>query len=124
MSASHDLGNRVASEALREAYTGYCKQHGLRAVNVEAFGKACTDMFGPRKRLSALSVGPAAQTAEDVGASTEADEALCQRIKKLKCPRAEPGPTVPHERRRPWGYDVPDGGKWQEKVDGRLGIRN
>ena len=39
--ASHDLGTRIASEALREAYTGYCKQHGLRAVNVEAFGKTC-----------------------------------------------------------------------------------
>src|SRR5262249_23462776 len=30
---SHDLGQRVSTEDLREAYTGYCKQHGLRAVN-------------------------------------------------------------------------------------------
>lgn len=26
----------------------------MHAVNVEIFGKACTDMFGPRKRLPAL----------------------------------------------------------------------
>jgi hypothetical protein len=50
---THDLGTRIASEALRGAYTGYCKQQGLRAVNVEVLGKACTEMFGPRKRVKA-----------------------------------------------------------------------
>jgi hypothetical protein len=25
--------------------------------------------------------------------------------------------------RRPWGYHVPDGTEWQEKVDARLGIK-
>jgi hypothetical protein len=28
-----------------------------------------------------------------------------------------------NSKRRPWGYDVPDGDKWQEQVDGRLGIK-
>jgi len=50
---THDLGTRIASEALRGACTGYCKQQGLRAVNVEVLGKACTEMFGPRKRVKA-----------------------------------------------------------------------
>ena len=27
-------------------------------------------------------------------------------------------------KRRPWGYRVPTGTKWQEKVDARLGIKN
>ncbi len=27
-------------------------------------------------------------------------------------------------KRRPWGYHVPAGTKWQEKVDARLGIKN
>ena len=27
-------------------------------------------------------------------------------------------------KRRPWGYHVPKGNKWQEKVDARLGIEN
>jgi phage/plasmid-associated DNA primase len=46
-----DLGRRISTELLREAYTGYCKQHGLYAGSVEAFGKACVEMFGPRQRL-------------------------------------------------------------------------
>ena len=48
---SPELGQRIASDGLRESYTGYCKQHGLRPVNLEAFGKACTEMFGSRVRL-------------------------------------------------------------------------
>jgi hypothetical protein len=48
---THDLGKPIAFEKLREAYAGYCRQQGLRAVNVEVLGKACTEMFGPRKRL-------------------------------------------------------------------------
>jgi hypothetical protein len=49
---SHDLGTTIKSEALREAYTGFCKQQSLRAVNGVLFGMACTEMFGPRKRLN------------------------------------------------------------------------
>jgi hypothetical protein len=82
---THDLGTRITSDALREAYTGYCKQHNLRPVNVEAFGKACAEMFGPRKR------GKTQQS--------------------------------PTGKRRPWGYEVPDSDKWQEKLDERLGIK-
>ena len=31
--------------------------------------------------------------------------------------------TGPAAKRRPWGYQVPKGNKWQEKVDARLGIK-
>lgn len=51
--AVHDLGTAIATEALREAYTGYCKQQNLRAANGVSFGTACTEMFGQRRRLSA-----------------------------------------------------------------------
>jgi hypothetical protein len=74
----------ISSEALREAYTGFCKHNSLRPLGIDGFGKACADMFGPRKRLPPLQNNP---------------------------------------MRRPWGYDVPDGAKWQEKVDARLGIK-
>jgi hypothetical protein len=81
--SAHDLGRRVSSKDLREAYAGYCRQHGLRPVNEEVFGKAATQMFGPRTRLALDS-----------------------------------------SNRRPWGYDVPDGDTWQEKLNARLGIKN
>lgn len=80
----YDLGTPISSEDLREAYSGFCKQNSLRPLSTDGFGKACADMFGPRKRLPTLQNNP---------------------------------------RRRPWGYDVPDGTKWQEKVDARLGIK-
>jgi hypothetical protein len=92
---TYDLGAKISSEALREAYAGYCKQHGLRPANEEVFGKACTDMFGPRKRCKA-----------------QQDEVL----------GIFPG-VVGKRRRRPWGYYVPLGNTWQKKLDGRLGIK-
>jgi hypothetical protein len=81
--APHELGTKIASETLREAYTGYCKQQSLRAVNGVSFGVACTEMFGPRRRLQAQQ----------------------------------------NSKRRPYGYDVPTGKKWQITVDKRLGIK-
>ena len=48
---TRDLGMPISSEALREAYTGFCKQNSLRPLGTDGFGKACADMFGPRKRL-------------------------------------------------------------------------
>jgi hypothetical protein len=81
--AIHDLGAKISSEALREAYTGYCKQQSLRAVNGVSFGVACTEMFGPRRKLQAQQ----------------------------------------NSKRRPYGYDVPSGNRWQAKVDKRLGIK-
>lgn len=122
-SHSHELGQRIASEDLREAYSGYCKQQGLRSVNIEVFGKACVEMFGPRKRLSAAPVGRAVLTVEDVGVPDEADKILNQRIADLKGPRAEPD-LAPCEKRRPWGYEVPDGDTWKEKIDARLGLQH
>jgi hypothetical protein len=84
---TYDLGTAISFEGLYKAYRGFCKsQH---ALSTEAFGKACADMFGPRKRLRALQ------------SST----------------------TGNGKPRRPWGYHVPTGTKWQEKVDARLGIK-
>jgi hypothetical protein len=48
-----DLGTTIPLPALREAYTGFCAQNKLHPSGVIAFGTACADMFGPRKRLSA-----------------------------------------------------------------------
>ena len=125
--AQHDLASRIAAEDLREAYTGFCKQHGLRPANQEVFGKACAEMFGPRKRLSTVAIKPSAQTAEDVGALDGTDAALDQAVvaatpEPSPPMEADPAPAA-HEKRRPWGYDVPDGDAWQEKIDGRLGIQ-
>jgi len=50
---THVLETSIASRALREAYTGFCKQNALRPLSVDGFGKACAEMFGPRKRLTA-----------------------------------------------------------------------
>jgi hypothetical protein len=123
----HDLGQRVASEDLREAYTGFCKQQSLRPANQEVFGKACVEMFGPRKRLSSVALRATIQTAEDAGSPDEADTALDQgngTLTPRPCPPARPDPAnAAQEKRRPWGYDVPDGETWQEKIDGRLGIK-
>ena len=51
---SHDLGTRISVEVLREAYTGFCRQNSLRPLGTDGFGKACAEMFGPRKHLPAL----------------------------------------------------------------------
>jgi Family of unknown function (DUF5906) len=83
---THDLGAAISFEALYRAYRGFCK--GQHTLTTEAFGKACADMFGPRKRLRALRSS-----------------------------------TTGNGKRRPWGYRVPTGTKWQEKVDARLGIK-
>ena len=48
-----DLGNLISFPDLLNAYTGFCKKTGQRPVGPELFGKACTDMFGPRRRLPA-----------------------------------------------------------------------
>jgi hypothetical protein len=121
----HDLGKRIASEDLREAYTGFCKQHGVRAANQEVFGKACVEMFGPRQRLSTVALRAATQTVEDVGAPDEPDATLDLGTAALPEPRqpVEPGPATVRGKSRPWGYDVPDGDTWQGRIDGRLGIK-
>ncbi len=36
---SHDLGQRVSSQELRDAYAGYCRQYGLRAANRRCLGR-------------------------------------------------------------------------------------
>src|SRR5262249_17868101 len=47
-----DFGEHVSSNRLRDAYAGFCQQNGLRPVGGQNFGKACTQMFGPRARSS------------------------------------------------------------------------
>jgi hypothetical protein len=121
----HDLGGRIAAKDLREAYTGFCKQHGVRAANQEVFGKACVEMFGPRQRVSTVALRATTQTVEDVGAPDEPDATLDLGTAALPEPRqpVEPAPATARGKSRPWGYDVPDGETWQGKIDGRLGIK-
>lgn len=83
--APHELGGALSAETLREAYNGFCRQLGPRALCTETFGKACSEMFGPRVRLPSVQAGAG--------------------------------------KRRPWGYHVPGGNDWQEKLDERLGIK-
>jgi hypothetical protein len=85
------------------------------------FGKACAEMFGPRVRLSAATT--AAQTVADVGTPSQADAALEQSIAVLSQAAKPQAATTAGEKRRPWGYDVPDGDTWQGKIDDRLGIK-
>ena len=136
-----DLGQMIASEHLRAAYAGYCRQQGLRPIGESAFGKACVEMFGPRKRLPATHVADlgatAAQGTEDFGAPSDSDEALDQRISDLmgkhplggeaviaQAAAAQPGQApATSGRSRPWGYHVPLGEGWQERIDARLGLR-
>jgi phage/plasmid-associated DNA primase len=54
---SRDLGDAISAQDLREAYQGFCRHSGQRPLGTEGFGKACTDMFGPRARLPALQSG-------------------------------------------------------------------
>ena len=49
----NELGTRIAKNTLREAYAGFCKQQGMRAVNVDTFSKACTKMFGSGQKCRA-----------------------------------------------------------------------
>jgi hypothetical protein len=48
-----DLGALVSFPDLLNAYTAFCKKTGARIVAAETFGKACTEMFGPKGRLPA-----------------------------------------------------------------------
>ncbi|MBR1153741.1 primase-helicase family protein [Bradyrhizobium sp. JYMT SZCCT0428] len=128
--APHDLSKLIASEDLRTAYSGFCRQQGLRPVSEVSFGKACVEMFGPRRRLplngTVLDIGEA-QRIEDVGEPREYDEVLNERIsemirpnKQARSPQLKPGGAT---GRRPWGYYVPTGEEWQLKIDVRLGVR-
>lgn len=102
------LGQAIPSETLRTAYTGFCREHRISAMNKTNFGKACAAMFGPRKRLAWREVLAGAQTTEFY----EVEE-----VDKLP-----PAELDTRETHRPWGYEVPDGDTWQKKIDERLGI--
>ena len=121
---SHELEQTIPSEDLREAYAGYCRQHGAHPVSETAFGKACVEMFGHRKRLR--QIGGAGHTMTVFGPSAEAGLVIEHRIEAAPAAvggrQAEPA-QIAQKKRRPWGYDVPDGDKWQEKIDARLGIK-
>ncbi|MCP4304974.1 MAG: hypothetical protein GY788_08905 [bacterium] len=46
-----ELGCVIPTEALRESYTGFCRQQALRAAGTAILGRALAEMFGPKKRL-------------------------------------------------------------------------
>jgi hypothetical protein len=94
---SFGLNRELSTSMLREAYTQYCKQNSLRAVSEAVFGKACSQMFGPRLRL------PEDWDDHEAAHFSGGD-----------------GRT---SKRRPWGYKVPDAETWQIKLNARLGIR-
>jgi Family of unknown function (DUF5906) len=48
-----DLGALTSFPDLLDAYAGFCRKTGQRAVGTETFGKACASMFGPRTRMPA-----------------------------------------------------------------------
>jgi hypothetical protein len=50
---THSLGTRVATERLFEAYAADCKPRGVRAVNYQEFGRACTQVFGVVQKCNA-----------------------------------------------------------------------
>ena len=121
---SHELEQTIPSEDLREAYAGYCRQHGAHPVSETAFGKACVEMFGHRKRLR--QIGGAGHTMTVFGPSAEAGLVIEHRIEAAPAAvggRQQEPARIAQKKRHPWGYDVPDGDKWQEKIDARLGIR-
>lgn len=124
-SRQYELGTRIARNDLCNAYDGYCKQRGLRPANGTVFGSACNEMFGPRQRMHTVPVGPAPQSIQDTGAPDAIDAALDQQIATTQASAgAEPASAhVTGKNSRPWGWDVPDGDQWQEKIDVRLGIK-
>ena len=56
MAQTQALSAAISVEALRQAYSGFCRQNGLRTISTVAFGKACAEMFGPRTRLPVTNV--------------------------------------------------------------------
>jgi hypothetical protein len=110
----YDLGQPIASEYLRAAYSGYCKQQSLRPVDATTFGKACTEMFGPRRRLAETANPPPSAEEEELDRLVIAlDQPSAGHTQRAPAPSAK----------RPWGYDVPDGETWQVKINARLGLR-
>jgi hypothetical protein len=50
---THCPGTRIATQHLFEAYAARCKQRGVRAVNYQEFGRACTQVFGLVQKCNA-----------------------------------------------------------------------
>ena len=50
-----DLGKPHPTENLRQAYTGFCKEQGLRPVNGQYFGAACTQVASSSSGISPRS---------------------------------------------------------------------
>jgi hypothetical protein len=49
-----DLGALISFRDLLDAYNGFCRKTASRALTTVNFGKACTEMFGPKIRLPAV----------------------------------------------------------------------
>jgi hypothetical protein len=80
-------------------------------ISVESLREAYT---GYCKQYSLRPVGP------DVFGKACAD----MFGPRIRMPPSSMGASTSRKARRPWGYEVPDGDSWQEKLDARLGIRN
>src|SRR5262244_1794427 len=52
---THCPGTRIATQHLFEAYAADCKKRGVRAVNYQEFGRACTQVFGLVQKCNAES---------------------------------------------------------------------
>jgi len=89
-----ELGKRITTEHLYESYVSGCRQRGVRPTGRTEFCRVCTQMFGPRQRLI-----PGEEKEQSSGLEISV-----------------------YGSSRPWGYDVPMGEDWQEKLDERLGI--
>jgi hypothetical protein len=91
------LGTRIPSTELYASYTNYCRQRNMRSMSNIEFGKICASakMFGARKKCGTKQ--PPERTHLTVVREDGKDP-------------------------RPWGYDVPKGEVWQERLDARLGV--
>ena len=49
---------------------------------------------------------------------------MCGHVRTAYAPPCGSNSTTGKVKRRPWGYHVPTGTKWQEKLDVRLGIKS
>jgi hypothetical protein len=49
------FGKLIATQTLHELYSGFCRQHDLRPLGPNVFGKELTAMFGPHVRLPAIA---------------------------------------------------------------------
>jgi hypothetical protein len=87
---THCPGTRIATQHLFEAYAADCKQWGVRAVNYQEFGRACTQMFGRKQRLAPKEWNERRPPAYDVPTAEAWQERLDARFGIQKKPPESP----------------------------------